>query len=564
LEKLADFPSQSRVNRFLSAATAKASRQNSFFSAILWVRKHQTLDARVKDILDGLKEKSSLNGETLDYYYNYIIALHGDGIPILTNLVLQEALGCNETKLNEEILDPLTGETAILQEGALVLARHDVFAERTKEILKSRIDFNEIIGKLAVAAEKLYKKGKLGSIENDKWLALKSEYYIKRNQPEVALAIVKAIATDEELVHNSVLIGRWANLLRTWGEDLRKQGEITEANVKFQQANNIYLEYYDKTTLYRSYLTDWGVLQGQMGNSFIHVWLMAISLTDELTEEKHLVKPILMRLTSLEYAFRKSYEKTVNDEKLSTIFKKAIQGTAKLGFDERARKPLDAGNFNSFQRGFDFEKGFNRIKREDVSKFSLEDAFQFILDGIHLAWKLCEVDREIFPKSLPNAPNLNFKKLKNVFGIKGIEREEDVEPEEDSSNVVVKSDGTNKQYIFRQLENNLWEIALGEKPQQYGNYTVFQYVHKLLSQPGNFLSLQQLYNDIVKGNSTDPRTWRNSCSNALSRMNKLADVPLRVKDFLNDNVIKYISYATVNGIPYVIYRPNEDTDWKLY
>jgi hypothetical protein len=253
----------------------RSGRQNSFFSSILWVRKNQTLDNRVLDIYKELEKRPSFNGQTLAYYYDYIIALHGDGIPILTDSVLREALGCDENTL-DEILDSLKGETAILQEGALILARHDVFAERAKFILKKPVFdeqrnflyfdrpdyFNDIIGKLAVAAEKLQRDYKLGKIENDKWLALKDLYYRKLNHPEVAVNIVKAIA--EAFISNPVLVVRWANLLLTWAENLREEGKIERAKLKLHEANEVFLRNYDKTNPDRGYLTDWAYYKDRL------------------------------------------------------------------------------------------------------------------------------------------------------------------------------------------------------------------------------------------------------------------------------------------------------------
>lgn len=437
------------VKRLLDEASLKADKsgkQNSFFSAILWVRKHQTLDARVKDILNELNKQPSLNGKKLDYYYNYIIALHGDGISILTNSVLQEVFGCDEIQLKTEVLDPLVGETAILQEGALVLARHHIFAERAKELLKDRVDFNNIIGELAVAAEQLFRDKKLGDTENDKWLTLKDEYFVKRKQPKIALAIVKAIA--EEFVFNPILVTRWVKLLRAWGENLRTEAKnlkkkkmfyeaertFEQANEKLLEASNVLLKCYDKTRPQRSYFTEWGVIQGEIGNSFFSAWLTSISLIDDLKERRNLAKPNMMELASLATAFSKSFLKTVHNKSHSDIFKKATEGAVRLGFDKKAKKNIDFPemsefrNFNVSDTERNLQIALEKVKGDGDSKISLEDAFQFVLDGINLAWELCEIGRETLPESLPNAPDLKFNKLKKLFGIKENESENETSP----------------------------------------------------------------------------------------------------------------------------------------
>ncbi len=608
LEKLADFPSENRVNRFLSVATAKASQQNSFFSAILWVRKHQTLDARVKDILDGLKEKSSLNGKTLDYYYNYIIALHGDGIPILTEMVLQEALGCDETKLKEEVLDPLIGETAILQEGKLILARHDVFAERAKEILKSRVDFNKIIGKLAVAAEKLYRDDKLGYNENPKWIDLKNEYFNKQKKPEVSLSIVKAIA--EEYVSDPIMVGRWANVLREWGEDLRRWGKdlkrkskfseaeskFNEASVKLQEANTVFLRYYDKTIPDRGYFTDWGVVQGELGNSYLSSWLTAISLTDDLKEKQRQTKPIVMRFASLATAFSKSFIKSIADEKQSIIFKRATEGVFKLSFgegkkkiDERAKKVIDFPNFNDYKR-FDFIKtedylnsALHKVQSNDVSKISLDEAFQAILNGINLAWELCEVDREYLPESLPNAPNLNFNKLKKMFGIKipvqpekhsdieGIEQhlpDQSLISEIEIVKLTLPETIESPKYIFRRSEETVWEIVFNDaEPFSIKVTDGIRYIYKLLqkrntsSNPNVIISAKSLFDEDGKDtNKTQAQLRNNLDSHIKTALNNISNENNECYEFFE----KRVKVKLISNHAYLSYEPtNPEPKWQL-
>ncbi len=592
-----------RVNRFLSAATAKASRQNSFFSAILWVRKHQTLDARVKDILDGLKEKSSLNGKTLDYYYNYIIALHGDGIPILTDLVLQEALGCDKTKLEEEILDPLVGETAILQEGALILARHDVFAERAKEILKSRVDFNKIIGELAVAAEKLYRDDKLGFTENTKWLVLKDEYFKKRKQPEVAIAIVKALAEEKEFARDPVMFTQWAKLLRAWGEDLRNEAtrlkkkrmiyeaerKFDEAKEKFLDAANVLLKCYDKTKPRRSYFTEWGVIQGEIGNSFFNAWLTAISLTDELNEKRNLANPHKMELAALATAFSNSYLKTISNEVDPIVFKKATEGAVRLGSDKKANKHIDFPEITEFRKfnypdnNKNLQIALNKVKSDDVSKISLEDAFQSILDGINLAWELCEVDREKLPESLPNAPDLNFNKLKKMFGIRIIEARQEVDistkeseqtPFIQSTNLETETKSTisetneNSGYSFRRVEKTVWKIVFNNSEPFHIKVTDgIRYIYKLLEKlnasntPNVIISAEELFKEDSKDiNKTQEQLRNNLESNIKTALNNISGENNECYEFFE----KRIKATLISNHAYLSYEPtNPEPKWQL-
>jgi hypothetical protein len=184
-----------------------------------------------------------------------------------------------------------------------------------------------------------------------------------------------------------------------------------------------------------------GVLQGQIGDSFLSVWLTAVSLTDELKkkEEKHLAKPLMFRIGSLATAFSKSYIKTQNNKSNSNIFKKATEGVVRLGLHEKAIKNTDFPEMNKLDdySKFDYrdaEKTENvlrlalkKVRSDDISKINLENAFQYMLDGINLAWDLFEVEKETLPASLPAAPALKFDKLKKVFGITRTEGKDEVD-----------------------------------------------------------------------------------------------------------------------------------------
>jgi serine/threonine protein kinase len=430
LGKLAEIDShESRVERLLNEAESKFDRSgltNSFFSAILWVRQNETLDGRVGDILDELESRNSLNGKTLKHYFNYILALHGDGIHILTNRVLQKTLGCDEITLKQEVLEPLTGEIPVLQEeSSLILARHDVFAERAKEILKNQVDFNNKIGELAVAAEKLYRELGYDFVENERWTTLKDVYFKERRKPEIALEIVKAIATDEELKSDPIMVARWANLLSNWGAILEKKGKTNEAREKYQAAHNILNQNYDQLIPNRGYLTDWGVLERKRGNNFLSAWLTAIALSGKVTEKLigKQPRPVLVRLTSLAKSFSFSLKNTALNAEHLSILKKATDGIIKLGFNDNSLKNLDDLSIKydkdrDYKRTMDSLDEIVRVNKLDVSKINLENSFHSILDGLNLAWELCEINKTTLPKNLPKVSDLEFNNLKKIFGIK--------------------------------------------------------------------------------------------------------------------------------------------------
>jgi hypothetical protein len=59
-----------------------------------------------------------------------------------------------------------------------------------------------------------------------------------------------------------------------------------------------------------------------------------------------------------------------------------------------------------------------RVNKLDVSKINLENSFHSILDGLNLAWELCEINKTTLPKNLPKVSDLEFNNLKKIFGIK--------------------------------------------------------------------------------------------------------------------------------------------------
>ncbi len=583
------------VKRLLDEASLKSDKsgkQNSFFSAILWVRKHQTLDARVKDILDGLKEKPSLNGKTLDYYYNYIIALHGDSISILTDSILQQALGCDKTKLEKEVLAPLKGETAILQEGALILARHDLFAERAKEILKSRIDFNKIIGELSVAAEKLYLRNELGSNEINKWLDLENHYFKNRKEPEVALSIVKALGEEKDFAHDSVMFTQWARLLRKWADDLEKEAKelkrkhrFGEAQEKFNEAEekrfgaaNVLCKYYDQTKPRRSYFTEWGVIQGEIGNSFFDAWLTSISLTNDFKEKRNLANPHKMELAALATAFSNSYLKTISNEADSIVFKKAAEGAVRLGSDEKANKHIDFPEITEFRK-FNYHDNkknlqiaLNKVKSDDVSKINLENAFQAILDGINLAWKLCEVDRENLPESLPNAPDLNFNKLKKMFGIKT--KPEEFSPTSKAKLVVEPTESiketlndSNSGFAFRRVAETDWQIIFKNKDIPLKETTGVRFIYKLfLEHQGNSrtetrIPAKTLFEQDGKNSSKTSKQLRGDLESHIKTViNNISLYNAECSDYFE----KTVKARLISSSAFLCYEPiNPEPEWKL-
>lgn len=415
---------EARANYFFGAAQdkyIKGADSNSFFSAILDVRKSKTLKGYVEEILDRLSERTGLRGETLDYYFAYIVALHADGFPLLTKPILQLALECEDKELYQEVLAPLADERSIQDNEDFVFARHDVFAEYAKRILmerRSKEFFYQIIADLVVAAQNGYLSipSSVSDTDIKIWHSLIKEYFYNRKDEELAITIAKTLA---ERMPDSVNVTAYSKLIR--GRKGDKQLRLTEAL-------NTLLDYFDKIERDKGFYIEWGVVENLLGNSFLSVWLTGIAISDKIQEAKRGVQPPLLRLVSLAESFIYASEKISRNESFdidgAEIFIQAAKGAMLLANDEKAdnRAKKDFGFIDSPEKIKRLRQRIEKIQPSEPnskgSKPNLEQGYQKIVKGIMMAGELYMLERANLPESMPKPNELTFRQLSNDFGIK--------------------------------------------------------------------------------------------------------------------------------------------------
>ena len=405
--------SEERWKYFYNSATdavVKDESLNSFYGAILDVRRNQTLEGYVEAILERLNERRSLNGKSLKHYFAYIVALHGDGFQLLRKKILQLALGCSEEQFNEEILIPLKDEKVTWGEDEFILARHDVVAATAKRFYEkeSRTFFHRIIAELAIAAERYHAQKPSEIPEIGVWRKMPQDYFFDLHEKSLALYIAEQVA--RELGDDPVAIGLWANLLRK--------------NNEKEKAARVFSELYKKETSDKGYFTEWGVSLGNTGCRCLNIWLVAIALSDYATEREDRLEPPLLRLSSLASAFSRLLEQTLDSRNIqfynptySSIFKTAIEGIVRLGRDSKAKTNAKLKyDYNKSMTNLDRE--LQRVSSRDVSGMFLDEAFRALMNGINLAWELRGLDKVKLPESLPAPSQISFNELKATFGIK--------------------------------------------------------------------------------------------------------------------------------------------------
>lgn len=395
---------------------------NSFYRAIFQLRKNQTLESYIEDILNEFANvKIPVRTLTLKDFYAYVLILHADGFPILTRPILCQALGCEENQLREtiELLDDEKGEL-LVQSKKYILTRHDVFAEETKRILLEQNDptyFDKILSELVVAAYQYYKDYGTNRDDIQEWHRLPGAYFYdldndnENKSTRRRQAIAMAEALGKRFYSEPVLITQWAKFLHLEG--------------KVEEAKKVIKEYYPKLTPDKGYFVEWAVIMGLLDKSFISAWLSGIVLDDEVKEEERGKEPPILHLCNLGTALSKSFQKVSDIDKTNfynlhyaNIFKSATEGIIRLISDERAK--VDA------KPGFNFDKSekdkadiHKRIGNEAIPKLTLEKSFELIEAGIELAYQIRNLDNEELPESLPRPP-LNLNKIKVIFGI-GVE-----------------------------------------------------------------------------------------------------------------------------------------------
>ncbi|GBC62859.1 hypothetical protein DENIS_3843 [Desulfonema ishimotonii] len=364
------------ANRLLIASKSeeqKYEKEGAFYGAMLRVRIGDELKNHLIILLNRLKEKQILKTNLLEAFA-YIVAMHSEGLSILTKDVLAETLNCRLGDIKRYITGPLGDEAATAIGGNHIYTRHRAIAETSVEILSEiyHFDFDEIYIELAEAALLAYNKGVYIS-DLGKWRFLSSHFFNQGNR-SLAIRLNKALLKIDP--SDVYLIVHLSKLFRNANEPL--------------QASKIF-----RDNLFsvedRPFFYEWAVTEGNNDNHAISIWFSGIALSDQI--QKRLIdnKTATFCLSGMALAFSKLFEKYNNISFIESCGAVAILGL---------RLKLGEQDISYFQHLV------NRSKNEGVANFTPIGALNIMKKGIIQAWKQAE---EEMPEWVLSADQLTFE-----------------------------------------------------------------------------------------------------------------------------------------------------------
>ncbi len=122
------------AERLLQAAKDDGFDEGALFGALLTLRHGKDLRAHVRALLQKLDGMSLSFGGTVGEAFRLISAMHAEGLEFLSTKVLQEVMGCDQSTLQREALQPMATEAAA-NGGSFLRTRHRRIAKTTLNIL---------------------------------------------------------------------------------------------------------------------------------------------------------------------------------------------------------------------------------------------------------------------------------------------------------------------------------------------------------------------------------------------------------------------------------------------
>lgn len=386
------------------------SGDGSFFGGLLKIRFGQGgLRAHVLGFLEHLKgvtiQESSNESTLLDALY-YISACHGTNITGLDERILADLVGVPRDWVQSKVVKPLGAEIGAVDTGGQVFTRHSkVAAEIIVEGERSlNADFAEIWARLI---RQTYETGldpylniknsdcyfqilNAGSKLQD---SLPNTLLISRRK-FIAIAAAKAdVAVEPERLSAIISLGKTCRIAVRPAEAVEVfRDAFKDAETKADYGERI-----------RSFVTEWSMLEGQLGQgqghkyTFISVWLTAIAFSDVLNPAPITSKDIKMISTSLGAVFVRLLGIDEN-----SVYAKAVRGINYIGrLVEPDSKALSY-----------FERNDNAINDLGVGyPVDVNEAVEWMANGV--AQARLKVYDSMFT-SISNSSTLSFNHLKTT------------------------------------------------------------------------------------------------------------------------------------------------------
>lgn len=384
LGKLANLSDEHAVQRLLAESRSESKQEGAFFGALLRVRYGDDLKKHIKKLLDRLKQRPIIEGNSLTLLdaFAYIAAMHAENQLFLSKLVLAKVLNLELGKLRSKVMYPLGEEAAASMAGDYVFTRHKAIAETAMQLLEDEmqygIDSDETYIELVITAESLWQKGhfveKLGN-----WRYL-SDHFFNKSKHSLAIRLTQSLLDLDKT--NSYLRVKLA-------QQFRKAGQPEIAINVFRDA---------PITELRGFFSEWGTSEGNEGNHALSVYLTAYTLANETAKKPPENDDAKIALNGIAIACQELFKKYNKP-----IFVEACGAAAQLGLTVKNDKTKGELLKN---KKYAEENGIN-----DVSKSA---ALNRIKEAIQVAYHQREAD---LPNWILKPEDLHFEGLKELLNI---------------------------------------------------------------------------------------------------------------------------------------------------
>jgi len=165
---------------------------------------------------------------------------------------------------------------------------------------------------------------------------------------------------------------------------LRSSKEIPE-DERYEESAEIFREKFNvvKSTD-RVFYSEWGTVEGLLGNRNLSIWLVMLSLVDKIGRKQLSRHSARTSFANLAKSFYELYESFHVD-----MYIRATHASALLGLKLNPRNDRDESNYNNLQRNLQFSKA------QGIKDMKSNVALSIVIDAAAKAWGEREIDLEL-------------------------------------------------------------------------------------------------------------------------------------------------------------------------
>lgn len=268
LQELAEFEDQ--VSALLEAAADPGAEGASLLGALLETRYGPGLRDHIAQLMDRLEMRLIRPGQSDRTLLDALIVIalpHAYGVVDLEPVVLSNVLRVDWASVVTGVLEPLGAEAAISYTSGRVVVRHQMIANVILDLcLEREIDLEKFVDSLVFeAAKNLRRHGYTPYRHSIAYLGARMI-----DIPRIAKAAVGAVRRADPL--RLSYVSHASSVYRKCGDALAAQ-RISHAGIDL-------LDDPDNWGQIRGYLTEWAVVEGNLGNWACNAWLASAALRD--------------------------------------------------------------------------------------------------------------------------------------------------------------------------------------------------------------------------------------------------------------------------------------------